>query len=119
MMGCSTTNSTNDVIQGTVSYRERIALPPGAYLELVLADVSLADAPYIVLNKKRITPLGQVPISFEISYDRQQIIENHTYSVMARIYNQDSLLFINDQAYLVITKYQTKEIHMILKRVLN
>jgi putative lipoprotein len=119
MMGCSTTNSPNDVIQGTVSYRERVALPPGAYLELVLADVSLADAPYIVLNKKRITSLGQVPISFEISYDRQQIIENHTYSVMARIYDQGSLLFINDQAYLVITKYQTKEIHMVLKRVPN
>ena len=64
MVGCSTTQSSNDVIKGTVIYRERIALTPSAYLEVILADVSLADAPYIILNKKIISPLGQTPIFF-------------------------------------------------------
>ena len=117
MMSCSTTNFSSDVIQGSVSYREKIALPPSAYLEIVLADISMADATYIALNKKRISNLGQVPIFFEISYDRRQIIENHSYAVSAKIIDQGALLFISDQAYLVITKNSSKEILMVLKRV--
>jgi putative lipoprotein len=119
MVGCSTTQSSNDVIKGTVIYRERIALTPSAYLEVILADVSLADAPYIILNKKIISPLGQTPIFFEINYDRRQILENHSYSVMAKIVDHGSLVFINDQAYTVITKNQSKEVSMVLRRVSN
>ena len=41
IMGCGAMNQ-QDKIQGSVTYRERIALPPNAQLEIVLADVSLA-----------------------------------------------------------------------------
>ena len=33
------------VIEGTATYRERMALPPGAVFEATLEDVSRADAP--------------------------------------------------------------------------
>ncbi len=33
------------VVSGTVTYQDRSALPPGAIIQVELADVSIADAP--------------------------------------------------------------------------
>ena len=46
-------------VTGTASYRERIALPPGAVFEAVLEDVSLADAPAQELGRTTIEDPGQ------------------------------------------------------------
>ena len=73
------------VIQGTGSYRERIALPPEAVFEAVIADVSRADALSDELGSVRIEAPGQVPIRFEIPYDASTIKEGHRYAVRARI----------------------------------
>ena len=112
LVGCLSTNSSTHVVKGTVSYLERVALSPSTKLEIILAD-----APYKLIHQKTISPIGQVPITFEISYDPHQIIENHTYAVMARITDQGSLLFINDKSYQVITRNNTQDVQMILKRV--
>jgi putative lipoprotein len=106
-------------VKGTITYRERMALTPNASVEIVLADVSMADAPYIQISKKVFSPAGQVPIPFELTYDPKQIMENHTYAVMAKIYEGNQLMFINDQSYLVITRGQRSEVQMLLKRVGN
>ncbi|TIV73114.1 MAG: hypothetical protein E5V93_18665, partial [Mesorhizobium sp.] len=50
------TKAAEKTIAGEVTYRERIALPPDAVLVVELADVSLADAPAIVIAKRRIAP---------------------------------------------------------------
>jgi putative lipoprotein len=115
---CSNMASTASV-KGIATYRERMALTPNAQLEVILADVSIADAPYKMINKKIITPAGQVPLPFEISYDPKQIVPNHQYAVMARITDQDQLLFINDQVYQVITNHSPSEVKVLLKRVEN
>jgi putative lipoprotein len=117
LVGCLSTNSSTHVVKGTVSYLERVVLSPSAKLEIILADVSLADAPYKLIHQKTISPMGQVPITFEISYDPHQIIENHTYAVMARITDQGALLFINDKSFQVITRNNTQDVQMTLKRV--
>lgn len=106
-------------IQGTVTYLERFALSPSAQVELVLADVSLADAPYTRISNTTIKPSGQVPIHFEISYDPEKIIPNHTYAVMARITDGGRLLFINDQSYQVITRGRPSSVEMVLKKVVK
>ncbi len=104
-------------IQGSVTYLERIALPPNAQLEIVLADVSLADAVYRKISDLKITPAGQVPIQFTIEYDPKKIDPRHTYAVMARITDDGKLLFINDQSYQVITRGRPKTVEMVLKKV--
>jgi len=109
--------TTSAKIQGTVTYLERFALSPSAQVEIVLADVSLADAPYTLINKTIIQPSGQVPLYFELSYDPEKIIPNHTYAVMTRITDGGSLLFINDQSYQVITRGRPSSVEMILKKV--
>jgi putative lipoprotein len=116
IMGCGVMNQ-QDKIQGSVTYRERIALPPNAQLEIVLADVSLADAPYKAIAQKKIIPAGQVPILFELNFDPNKIMSNYTYAVMARITEDGKLLFINDQSYQVLTSGRPNTVEMVLKRV--
>ena len=53
--GCSSA-SAGGTVSGTATYRERMALPPDAVLEVKLQDVSLADAPAVELGSARIDP---------------------------------------------------------------
>jgi putative lipoprotein len=90
------TKAGEKTVAGEVTYRERIALPPGAVLVVELADVSLADAPAIVIAKRRIAPTGQVPIKFDIGFDPKAIHKGRTYALQARITVGERLMFITD-----------------------
>lgn len=91
------------VLKGTVSYRERMALPPGATVAVQLVDVSLADAPSVTIAEAVITPEGQVPVPFELHYDDAVIVANHSYALQARIEAEGRLLFINTTRHAVLT----------------
>ncbi len=90
-------------VTGSVTYRERIALPDDAVVEVQLQDVSLADAPATVLASQRITTPGQVPIAFSLAYDPAAINEVNRYALQARIEQGNRLLFINDTYTPVLT----------------
>lgn len=92
-------------VTGTVTHRQRIALPPAAVVEVTLQDVSRADAPAVVLGRQAIELKGrQAPVPFEISYDPAKIEERHNYSVAARISVEGKLIFISDTRHPVITR---------------
>ena len=102
-------------LTGTVTYRERIALTPGATLTVQLLDTSYADAPSEIIAKQIITDPGQVPIKFDIRYRRGDIDPGNTYSVSARIDEADGrLVFINDTSYEVITRGNPRRVDMVL-----
>ncbi|MCA0059670.1 YbaY family lipoprotein [Mesorhizobium sp. B261B1A] len=88
-------------LKGEVTYRERIALPPNAVLSVQLADVSLADAPAKIVGEQKLTPAGQVPISFAVKFDPSRIQRRMTYALQARITVGDRLLFISDERHQV------------------
>ncbi|MBZ9941470.1 YbaY family lipoprotein [Mesorhizobium sp. BR1-1-13] len=88
-------------MKGEVTYRERIALPPNAVLSVQLADVSLADAPAKIVGEQKLTPAGQVPISFTVKFDPSRIQRRMTYALQARITVGDRLLFISDERHQV------------------
>ncbi|OAN18553.1 lipoprotein-related protein [Photobacterium jeanii] len=91
-------------VEGTVSYRERIALPPNAKVTVTLADVSKMDVAAEVLSQQaQLTEGKQVPFTFKLGYKTSDIIENHTYAVSARIEVDGKLMFITDTMNLVIT----------------
>lgn len=90
-------------VTGTVSYRERMALPPGAVLKVQLIDGSIADAPADVIAQETIPVTTQVPIPFSLSYDPKRIIPMHSYAVQARIEVDGKLWFINTTSNPVIT----------------
>ncbi|WP_421913689.1 YbaY family lipoprotein [Mesorhizobium sp.] len=88
-------------VKGEVVYRERIALPPNAALSVQLADVSLADAPAAIIGEQKMSPAGQVPISFEIKFDSSAIRPRMTYALEARITVDNKLIFISDTRHQV------------------
>ena len=102
-------------VTGTVTYRERIALTPGATLTVQLRDTSLMDVASELIAEQVIPDPGQVPISFRLRYRRGDIDPRHTYSVSARIEESDGrLAFINDTAHNVITRGNPSRVDMVL-----
>ncbi len=107
-------------VTGTVTYRERIALPPNAVIKVQLVDVSRADAPSIVHGEQVLQSSGrQPPFAFEISYDPAKIVANYTYGVQARIEVDGKLRFVSDQHYAVITRGAPTHVDMVLKSIGN
>ncbi len=105
----------NAAVSGTVTYRERIALTPGASLVVELRDVSLADAAAPLIARWTIGNPGQVPIEFNVAYSREDINSRSTYAIQARIIEADGrLAFINDTAYNMITRGNTDHVDMVL-----
>ena len=105
----------NAAVSGTVAYRERIALTPGASLVVELRDVSLADAAAPLIARQTIANPGQVPINFKVAYSRDDINSRNTYAIQARIIESDGrLAFINDTAHHVITRGNPDHVDMLL-----
>ena len=103
---------------GTVTYRERIALPPTAVIKVQLVDVSRADAPAIVLGEQITQAAGkQVPFSFEIPFDPANIEPQYSYAVQARIEQDGKLRFISDRHYAVITRGAPTRVDIVLRSV--
>lgn len=88
-------DTRDGVIEGNVVYRERMMLPPGARVEVELADVSRADAPSVTIASARIDDARASPIPYRLSYDPARIDSRGLYALQARIYDGDILIFIN------------------------
>src|SRR5262245_33600470 len=74
LLGCQAARgwkpSTQAKITGSVSYVQRVALPPNSTVQLHLEDVSRPDAPAILVAEEKVPTQGrQVPIPFELKYD--------------------------------------------------
>lgn len=105
-------------VTGTVSYLQRIALPPGAIVEAKLVDVSRADAPAIVLSEQTIVTQGeQVPIPFTLPYDPADIDPRYRYAVQARITIDGELAWISTTSYPVITQGNSTKVEVIVEPV--
>jgi heat shock protein HslJ/uncharacterized lipoprotein YbaY len=73
-------------LDGTVTYRARVALPEDAVVEVSLQDTSRTDAPAVEIARQTIASAGrQVPIPFCLSFDPAAIDEGMTYTVRAQI----------------------------------
>ncbi|MBX9410026.1 YbaY family lipoprotein [Pseudomonas baetica] len=102
LSACQSTTPAGKVsLDGEVFYLQRIALPPSATLSVSLQDVSLADAPAVVLDEQKGPVKGQVPLPFHLSYDPAQVKPGHRYSVSARIEVNGELMFITTENHAV------------------
>ena len=105
----------NASVEGTVTYRERLALTPDASLVVELRDVSYADGDAPLIARQTVSGPGQVPIGFRVEYNREDIDPTSRYSVSARILESDGrLAFTNDTAYEVITQGNPDKADMVL-----
>jgi uncharacterized lipoprotein YbaY/heat shock protein HslJ len=104
------------VIKGTATYRERMALPPGAVLEATLEDVSRAHAAAEVFGQVRVEEPGNPPFQFEIRYGSSRIVPNRRYAVRMRILVGGKPFFTTDQNYPVQTAGNGNVVQVMLRR---
>ena len=104
-------------LKGTATYRERMALPPGAVFEATIEDVSRADAPAQTIARQRVESPGNPPIAFTIAYDPAKILQERRYVVRARILVDGKLLFTTDTATPVITGGSPTSVSLMMRRV--
>jgi uncharacterized lipoprotein YbaY/heat shock protein HslJ len=104
-------------VEGTATYRERIALPPNAVFEAVVQDVSRADAPAIEIARTTVRQPKQVPISFRITVNPGDVDQTRSYSVRGRIVVDGKLWFTTDMVYPVLVGGASSKVDMLLKRV--
>jgi putative lipoprotein len=103
-------------VTGTATYRERIALPPGAVLEVELLDVSRQDAPAVRIAAATIPVQGQVPIAFTLPYDPARIEERSNYAVRAVLRVDGQVAFRTDRAFPVLTRGAGRRVELLLVR---
>lgn len=111
--------SVSGKVTGTITYRQKIALPPNAVVTVSLQDVSLQDAPAKTIAEQVIKSPGQVPIPFSISYNPKAIDGKNTYAIRAKITVADKLMFINQTAYPVITRGKPSIVEVVVDQVTN
>ncbi len=106
-------------VHGTVTYRERIALPPEAVVDVWITDVSpLIMIQSIVAETTVPTDGRQVPIPFTLEYDPKRIIVDHTYAVHAAILERGEILFKTENGVHVITKENPTRVDLVLVNAL-
>ncbi len=105
-------------LSGTISYRERIALPAGTVIDVKLQDVSRADAPATVLAEQQIVTRGeQVPIPFRLEYNPVDLQPGHRYTVGVRIEIDGQLRWITQRMHPVIHNGPTEGVEIWVEAV--
>lgn len=101
-------------IEGSVWYRERIALPPGAEVEVQLQDVSRADAMATVLASVLLKPESGPPYPFSIEYDPASIDPRMRYALRATISLEGRLMFTSTD---YIDPFAGNPVEVLVRRV--
>ena len=105
----------DNVISGTVTYRQRSALPATAVLIVKLVDVSRQDVSSTIISEQRIeTSSKQLPFSFDLVYDRSKIQERNRYAIQAEIRDGDRLLYITDTSNPVLTQGNPRVVDVVV-----
>lgn len=105
-------------IAGSITYRQRIALPPDAILIVRVQDVARPGGRARQLAEQRIELNGQqVPIPFAATVDRDLIGKKAQVTVSARIERRGKLLFVSDKPYPALHNGQPLHVAMQLKQV--
>ncbi|MGS3448066.1 YbaY family lipoprotein [Klebsiella electrica] len=90
-------------VSGTISIRQKVALPPDAVLTVTLSDASLADAPSRVLAQKTVRTEGkQPPYNFVLPYNQADIKPDARILLSSAITVGGRLMFITDTVQTVV-----------------
>lgn len=108
--------ATAQTVTGSVGYRERIALPPGAVLEVALMDVSRADAAAVRMASQRFAMTG-VPTDFTLAYDPALIEERMRYVIQATISLSDQVIYRSTTAHPVLSQGAGTHVDITVQRM--
>jgi putative lipoprotein len=107
------------VLSGDVFYRERVALPPNAVLEISLVDVTRPGGLGELVASTQVRPNRQVPIPFEIRYGDDDVDPRRSYAVRANILADGRLLFVNARPQRVLTLGHPSSVRILMAAVMS
>ena len=119
IVAASLSFAQSSTVTGSVAYRERLALPSDAVIDVQLIDTSVADIATQTVAEALINAEGrQVPVPFTLTYDPAKIVPANRYSVRATIRSGDGMLmFSSTQAYPVLTHGAPSKVDLLLHTV--
>lgn len=106
-------------LRGSVLYREKIALPPEALVEITLEDVSKMDVKSTVLASQTLKPAGQIPVDFRLSYDDAMVEDWGRYSVRAVIRVGEDVLWRSTQSFPALTGEAPDRVNVVVERMVK
>lgn len=105
------------LVSGTVAYRERMALPPDATVDLWIVDTSPGvGALAIVAETTMAAPGRQVPFPFELRLDPGRVHHERSYGLKAAITAGGQTIFATEQPVPVITHGHPSLVAVMLTR---
>jgi len=114
--GASLSEDANRVahVKGGVIYRERMALPPTAEVEVELQDISRADAPASTLATVILSGSGGPPYPFSIAYKPEHMDARKRYALRGTISVNGKLLFTSTD---YIDPFAGNPVEVLVRRV--
>lgn len=84
--GLASAQGSTAAVSGTLTYRDRVAIPANAVVTVQIAEVPTAGRPGAVIAEQRFTTNGaQPPFRYSITYDPARIDNAKQYTVQANI----------------------------------
>ena len=117
--GAKSNSIQRNTLTGSVSYKERIALPAGSLVTVKLQDVSLADAQATTIGEYNLLTKGEnVPLDFALNYDPALIKPGHRYALRATISMNEKLRWTTTENYPALgPQDQTTNIMLMVNQV--
>ena len=104
-------------IEVTVTWRERMRLPPEARLIVTVADVARAGAPATVLAETVVDAVPPPPIRVELPIDGLALDPRARYSARARVLVGGELRMISDTIHPVLRTPDDRTVEVVLRAV--
>lgn len=120
LVGCSDESASSDevgFVTGTAHYRERIAVPSGARLEVSLEEEAATEDSNPLITRIVIAKAGQPPYSFEVPYRREDLDPSRSFVIRARLLDRGELLFETASPTAVVTQGNPETVELLLRRV--
>jgi putative lipoprotein len=102
-------------LSGTIFYRERVALPEGARVELRLVDVTVPGEEPPVIASAEWPVAGSVPLPFDLVYERARVETERDYALEGSIWTGDQRLFVTLETNLVLTRGRPRVLDLLVK----
>jgi putative lipoprotein len=115
--GEDTDTDAMKTIEGSVWYRERMALPPNAEIHIFLEDVARMDVPSQVIATTSLVPEGGPPWDFSLAYDPRKLHDRGRYVLRARIEADGQLLFISTEHIPAFSRDAGSPVEILVSRV--
>jgi putative lipoprotein len=91
-------------VTGTLTYRDRVALPTNAMATVQIARVYTDRSPEIIAEQTFTTNGAQPPFTYSIAYDPARIDQNASYTVQSTIKVGDQVRYSTNTIVPVITR---------------